>query len=380
MTYIFWFSVCVLIYTYLGYPLYVTIRARFFPNPVKKDTNFKPSVSVIISVYNESQSIKSKIDNLLSLDYPKEKIEILTGSDASTDSTNDILKHISDKKVSFFAFPSRRGKASVLNDLIGRANGEILVFCDARQIFDKCAISHLVANFTDKKVGCVSGELNFDHNPDDNGVSEGIGVYWDYEKLIRKNESAVHSMVGATGAIYAIRKELYNPLPKDTILDDVYIPLSIARLGYRCIWDYKAKAYDKPVSTPEMEYRRKVRTLAGNYQIFGVFKDMLIPFKNPVAVPFISHKLLRVLSPIFMISAFISNIFVRNNNFYSLILFAQIVFYILAVIGGITCKYKNKGILRKVSSTIYMFCLLNVTALAGLYRFLQRKQSIVWEK
>jgi hypothetical protein len=187
-------------------------------------------------------------------------------------------------------------------------------------------------------------------------------------------------MIGATGAIYAIRRKLYHDLPEDVILDDVYTPLSIARSGYRCIFDPMAKAYDNPAVISRQEYKRKVRTLAGNYQIFVTCADMLIPIKNPVAISLISHKLLRVLSPFFMILAFISNLLAAKNSFYSLLLFAQIVFYMLAIAGGVNYKYRNEGFAKKVSSAIYMFCFLNFTALAGLYRFLTRKQNIAWEK
>jgi cellulose synthase/poly-beta-1,6-N-acetylglucosamine synthase-like glycosyltransferase len=187
-------------------------------------------------------------------------------------------------------------------------------------------------------------------------------------------------MVGATGAIYAIRSRLYSPPPRDTILDDVYIPLAIARQGYRCIWDKEAKAYDRPAYTPEEEYRRKVRTLAGNYQIFAMFKDLFVPFKNAAAIPLFSHKLLRVLAPIFMIILFISNLAIARYGDYGAFLIIQILFYILAILGGMSYKSQSDRLLIKAASTAYTFCLMNFTALAGLYRFISRKQSIAWEK
>lgn len=380
MIYIFWISIALLLYTYISYPLYVVVRAKLSKKYIRKDLDYRPSVSVIISAYNEEVTIERKIKNILESAYPKDKIEILVASDGSTDYTGRKLFRMSKGSVRTFVFSLRRGKASVINDLIPKASGDILVFCDVRQIFDKNAISHLVANFADEKVGCVSGELIFNNHGNETGVSKGIGLYWNYEKLMRRYESDIHSMVGATGAIYAIRKGLYAKLPEDIILDDVYTPLSVARKGYRCIFDPMAKAYDNPAFTPREEYRRKVRTLAGNYQIFAACADMLLPIKSPIAIPIVSHKLLRVLSPFFMILAFISNLFIAKNNFYSLMFLAQIAFYITALTGGITYKYNKKGISQKISSTLYMFCLLNFTALAGLYRFITRKQNIAWEK
>ncbi|MFA6320567.1 MAG: glycosyltransferase family 2 protein [Candidatus Omnitrophota bacterium] len=380
MTFIFWISAVALFYTYLGYPLFLALHAKLSADKVKKDMAHKPNISVIISAYNEEDHIEQKIENLLRSDYPPEKFEILVGSDGSNDKTAEILSHLSKNKVKVFVFPDRRGKPSVLNDLVGKAGGDVLVFCDARQLFDKNAISQLAANFADDKVGCVSGELVFEKSDSDNGVSEGVGFYWNYEKMMRKSESAVHSMIGATGAIYAIRRKLYTPLPKDTILDDVATPLAIVRQGYRSVWDEEARAYDKPAFTPEEEYRRKVRTLAGNYQAFSLFRDLLVPCKSPVAIYFISHKLLRVLAPFFMISLFVSNLFISGQYPYSFFFICQIIFYVLAILGSFTYETKRKRLIAKIASTAYMFCLLNFTAIAGLHRFITGKQNIAWEK
>lgn len=369
-----------LFYTYAGYPLCVFIRARYHKNTVAKDTGFKPFVSVIMSAYNEESHIEKKIKNLLESDYPKDSLEILAGSDGSTDATDLVLSRMADKRLKVFIYKERRGKPSILNDLVTKARGEIIVFCDARQIFEKNAISQLVANFADEKVGCVSGELVFESLANETEVAKGVGMYWEYEKFIRKCESAVHSMVGATGAIYAIRKELYLPVPSDIVLDDVYIPLNIARIGYRSILDQDAKAYDRPALAISEEYRRKVRTLAGNYQIFFIFKDLLIPFLKPVSLALVSHKLFRVLAPFFLIAAFLSNLFMAMQGSYVLSLAAQAAFYALAVLGALTCRQKSKKSVIKIASTAYMFCFLNFTALAGLYRFLSGKQKIAWER
>jgi biofilm PGA synthesis N-glycosyltransferase PgaC len=380
MTYIFWFSMLILFYTYIGYPLYVFIMARYHRNTVAKDLDFRPQVSVIMSAYNEESYIERKIKNLLASDYPKDKLEILVGSDGSTDGTDLILPRIKDKRLKVFIYKKRRGKPSVLNDLAPKAKGQIIIFCDVRQLFAKDAITQLVANFADDRVGCVSGELVFEDSAKETDVAKGVNAYWDYEKFIRKNESTIHSMAGATGAIYAIRKSLYSPMPSDIILDDVYIPLSIAGMGYRSIWEGKAKAYDRPAFTAKEEYKRKVRTLAGNYQIFVIFKNLLIPFLKPVSLPLVSHKLLRVIAPFFMILAFVSNLFLAMDGSYILSLTAQATFYALAVLGALTCRQKNKKFIIKIASTAYMFCFLNFTALVGLYRFLFGKQKIAWER
>jgi poly-beta-1,6-N-acetyl-D-glucosamine synthase len=377
---VFWLSLTILLYTYFGYPIYVFLRADKARYSIYKDQDYRPFVSVIISVYNEEARVGKKIENLLSSNYPADKLEIMVGSDGSTDGTSKILSEVRDKRVRSFIFQKRRGKVSVLNDLVANAKGEVLVFCDVRQMFDKDAIRTLVIDFADEKVGCVSGELVFRDKEESNRVSGGIGVYWNYEKFIRDCESMIYSMVGATGAIYAIKKNLYSPPPKNTILDDMYIPLAITRSEYRCILDRDAKAYDDAADTPEQEYKRKVRTLTGNYQIFTMFIDRFNPFRSIVAMPLFSHKFLRIVAPFFIILMFLSNLALFKYSFYSLLMIGQIIFYLLALIGSVTYKSNNRKAFARLLSTIYMFCFMNYTALVGFYRFVFSKQDIAWEK
>ncbi|MBU2102333.1 MAG: glycosyltransferase family 2 protein [Candidatus Omnitrophota bacterium] len=377
---LFIISFAIILYIYIGYPVYAYLCAKVIKNAVAKDKAYKPFVSIVFSVYNEEAHLVRKIDNLLAQKYPRERIEILIGSDGSADGAGEILSRRAGDNIHVFLFEKRRGKVSVLNEIVPQAKGEIIVFCDVRQMFDENAINELVANFSDTHIGCVSGELIFSGNKNCTGTSEGVGVYWNYEKFIRKWESAIHSMVGATGAIYAIRKELYTQPPANTILDDVYIPLSIARRGYRCIWEPAARAYDAPAYTPKEEYRRKVRTLAGNYQIFCLFFDLLVPFAKPVNMALFSHKLLRVIAPFFLFLFLISNIALWQNHVCAFFLIIQAIFYGLALTGYFTSGGTRKGLFTRICAACYMFCLMNFTAVVGLYRFLFKKQSIAWEK
>lgn len=369
-----------LFYTYFGYPLYQYLRSGISRRDAAKDVNYKPKVSIVFSAYNEEDYVLDKIENLLKSDYPGDRLEILACSDGSTDSTGNLLSGIKDNRVKAFVFEKRRGKPSVLNDIVPLADGEIVVLCDVRQKFDKDAVSQLVSNFADNRIGCVSGELIFIDAGSERGISDGIGLYWEYEKFIRRCESNIHSMVGATGAIYAIRKYLYVDLPADVILDDVYIPLSIVRKGYRSIFDPSAKAYDRPATTPAGEYRRKVRTLAGNYQIFRFFPGLFIPLKNHMALALFSHKFLRLLAPFSMIMMFLSNLFMAKESFYGSTLVCQVIFYILAILGSMTYRDADKRLFVRIASTAYAFCLMNFTAIIGLYRYLFGKQKVAWEK
>lgn len=371
MEIIFWLSVIVIAYTYFGYPLAIFLLGLFFNKPVKKAAYY-PKVSIILSVFNEEGVIENKIKNLLEIDYPKENIEILIGSDGSGDKTDEIIAKYVNDKLKLFRNPDRQGKPVMLNLLVKNSSGEILVFTDARQRINKNALGKLIMNFADPKVGSVSAELLFEE--ENNKGQGGIGAYWKYEKLIRIYESKIGSMLGATGAMYAIRKKLFSQLPKNIILDDVYIPLKIIEKGYRAILEPEAKIYDKITEEAGEEFGRKCRTLAGNFQLFRYLSNLFNPFKSRIALQLFSHKFLRLMAPFFLILAFISNAFMPENGLYGGIFILQFAFYFLALLGLIT-----KGANRIVNIP-YMFCLMNTAALTGLYRFLTGKQGITWQK
>lgn len=377
--FLFWLFILSLIYCYLGYPLLVWVISHFLHRAVKKTEN-KPLVSVILSVFNEEAVAAIKIENLLSLDYPSEKLEILVGSDGSTDKTVEILKRCSGQ-VRFLESKKRRGKSAMLNDLVRQASGEILIFTDARQMMDAGAIKELVANFADPEVGCVSGELVFQKT--EGATAKGVGLYWSYEKFMRYQESRIHSMLGATGAIYAIRRELFNEIPVDVVLDDMWIPLKIIQNGYRAVYDASARAYDEAAKRPQEEYRRKVRTLFGNYQIFALLPGMLNPLKSPVAVQLISHKLLRLMAPFFMFLVFLLNGMLYDyGDGYRLLFGLQAVFYVMGGIGWLAkdCRYGILEPIAKVCYIPYVFCLLNFAALMGFVKFIGRRQRVTWQK
>jgi len=370
---IFWFSLIMIFYTYIGYPILITLLAKFRKEKPLPELSEYPTVSIIISVFNEEDAIQRKIENCFEIEYPKEKLEILVGSDGSTDKTNDIIEKYSHKGLRYLINEKRRGKPYVINRLVKASLSEILFFTDARQLVEKDALLKLVRNFQDKKIGCVSGELIYLKNESITG--RGIGIYWEYEKYLREKESAIYSMIGATGAIYALRKKLFKPLPEDIILDDLYTPFVAITKGYRAIFDREAKAYDTIPQTPKDEHRRKVRTLSGNYQIFFKMPQMLNPFKSKIAVQIISHKLLRVLVPFFMITLFLSNLLLLGRPFYNVILLMQLLFYFIALLEAL---FRRR--IKRIFGIPYLFCLLNFSALVGLWSFLFNRIDVKWEK
>ncbi len=371
MKLLFWTSILITLYTYLAYPLFVYLISHFCKQKVRGIYVY-PTVSVLMSAHNEEKNIESKILSLLHLDYPDQRIEILIGSDGSTDKTEEIISKYANHRLKLFRAQNRQGKPNMLNILAKEAKAEIIVFTDARQNLDKDCLKELVKNFADAKVGSVSAALHFEDTQ--NKAGNGVGLYWKYEKFIRKCESAMGSMLGATGALYAIRRELYPELPKNLILDDVYIPMSIVQKGYRAIFDSKAKLYDRYSRNAKEEFLRKTRTLAGNFQLFVYMRWLLNPWKSPIAWQFISHKFMRLVVPFALIAIFIGNFFILSNYFYWITMILQVIFYSLALFG---CAYRRSN---RIFDIPRMFCVMNSAALVGLYKFLTHKQDVLWQK
>ena len=379
MEFLFWFCLLLIVYCYFGYPLLLLFVSKIIPRPVKKEP-ITPKVSIVLSVWNEQDVIRRKLSNLMSLDYPADSYEIIVGSDGSDDNTNDIIRSFNDERIRFVDRVERRGKMIVLNELVSLARHEIIVFNDARQELPPDTIQKLVANFADNNVGCVSGELVF--RKTEGTTAQGINLYWEYEKFMRNHEAKIHSMLGATGAIYAIRKSLYQPVPKDVVLDDMYIPFRIIEQGFRAVFEPLAKAYDDVAENPKEEARRKNRTLFGNFQIFNIFPNLFNPFESPVAIQFFSHKLLRIAAPFLMILLVLLNLLLLHKTFYVVTMLAQILFYLLAYIGLKTKDMPNKTLrsVKKICYVPYVFCLLNFSVFVGFWRFITAKQQITWEK
>ena len=327
---IFWLSFALVVYVYFGYPAILALRRRIARRPVRK-AYWEPAVSIVIAAHNERQRIETKLQNCLSLDYPKRKMQIIVSLDGPTDGSEFVVWKYVSKGVDLVHSKEHRGKAAALNAALKRATGEIVVFADARQTFDRSAIRELAANFADPDVGAVSGELLLMDESEQEAAS-GVGLYWRYEKCLRAMETEIHSIAGATGAIYAIRRELYEDLPEDTLLDDVLTPLRIVLKGNRVVFDPAAKAYDTVACCPLAEYGRKVRTLAGNYQLLGQLPQLMLPWKNPIFFQFISHKVGRLLVPYALILLLVTNVFLLRG-FYAVTLALQAAWYLSAAAG-----------------------------------------------
>ena len=327
-----WISLAFLLYVHVGYPLVLLAWRKLAPRPVRKSF-WEPLVSILIAARNERDRIEAKIVNCLQLDYPPDKLQVVVALDAPSDGTDRIAWKYASSIVNVLTFTQHRGKAGALNGAAASAKGDILVFADVRQQFDRQALRELVANFHDPSIGAVSGELML-MDASGREAADGVGLYWRYEKWIRAQEAEIHSMMGATGSIYAIRRELFTPIPADTILDDVAIPLNIVLRGMRAVFDGSARAYDQVSASPKLEYGRKVRTLTGNYQLLARMPALLSPLHNPVWLQFMSHKVGRLLVPYFLLLLFVANLFALHGV-YLWLFCLQAAWYMMAWAGSL---------------------------------------------
>jgi cellulose synthase/poly-beta-1,6-N-acetylglucosamine synthase-like glycosyltransferase len=377
MKWVFWIAALLVGYAYLGYPLWLWVRSRWSPRPVRRG-GLEPDLSVIMVVRNEEGVIAEKIENLLALDYPAEKLEIVVVSDGSTDGTTTILQNFAagesnssnGQRVRVVLKAASQGKAAGLNEAVKQANGEVLLFTDARQQIETGALRRLMENFADPEVGCVSGELLLGHR-ETGETGKGMGLYWRIEKKIRELESASGSVVGATGAIYCARKALFEELPEGTILDDVLVPMQVVRKNSRVLFDSRARAWDSPDLGQSREFARKVRTLSGNYQLLQL-APWLLKSENPIRFEFISHKLMRLFVPFALLALLIASLFVAQP-FYRVALAGQLAFYGLSLVAMAGLKI---GPLSRVADAARTFVVLNSAAVVAFINFVTGRKAI----
>ena len=367
----FFISLVLIAYTFLVYPLLLLIRSKFRFRPVRR-ASIEPPVSVVIAMHNEARAVEQKLQNLADLDYPRELLQIIVVSDGSTDGTYELLVN-SPVPLERICLPTHQGKAAALNHGVQQARGEIVVFMDVRQRIVPSALRSLVSCFADPDVGAVSGELVLG-NPQKPDYGCELSLYWKIEKAVRKLESETHSAVGATGALYAVRRRLIPTLPPSAILDDLLIPMSVVRQGYRVVFDEEAIAVDDVVPDARAEFRRKVRTLMGNYQLVRL-APWLLTSENKLLWEFISHKLLRLVVPFALLGAFIGNWGLMDSVIGRTMLVLQVAFYALAFVG---LARPVRSSLR-ASGVAFSFALLNTAAVVGLLKFLARKKD-VWAR
>ena len=366
MRVLFWVSTACVFYTYGGYYLVLRAWSLVHQRPVKK-APITPSISILMAVHNEETLLPGKLRNLQSLAYPQDKVQIIVVSDGSTDGSASILKDA--QGVTAVELREARGKAAALNEAVRRATGDVLVFFDVRQTVDPNALMELTSCFADVSVGAVSGELLLETS---HGVpsQDGLGIYWKIEKAMRKLESASGSVVGVTGAIYAIRRELYRDLPAGTILDDVLVPMQVARAGKRVVFEPLAIARDRIFSEPGKEFSRKIRTLTGNYQLAQTAPWLLSP-ANPLLFRFISHKLFRLTVPFWLAFMLVASTF-AGGALYLIAFILQVICYGAACLAMVMPSCRK---LRPVGIA-HTFLMLNAAALSAFFNFIAGRKKV----
>lgn len=331
-------------------------------------------VTVVLVVANEGKRLEARIENLLAGQRMADLLEIVVVSDGSTDDTATFARKMAqaDSRIKLVEILERQGKANGLNQGVAAAQGDVIVFADARQSFAPDTIPLLVKALADPRVGAVSGRLVIGGG--DSAAGQGMGSYWSMETRLRASEAKVDSCIGCTGAVYAIRRELYRPIPADTLLDDVVVPMMIALQGYRVLYEPAALAYDPQNLDPAKEQVRKRRTLAGNFQMLFRYPSWLLPWRNRLWFQLVAHKYLRLAGPLLLLLVLTSSAALQESPFYAVCFWAQIVLYLLAMFG-----LAMPGLKWKVFSLPAGFLFLNWMTVRGLLHYLSGPGTGAWE-
>ncbi len=377
MDFLFWIAALMLLHTYALYPLSLPILGGLFGRRRRANKPLRHKVSLILAAYNEEKVIEEKIRNCFELEFPREDLEVLIGSDGSTDHTEAIAsKYAPDIKL--FSFPKRSGKSAILNQLVPRAQGDIVVFCDANTMLLKNALQKLLAPFSNPKVGCVCGRLIL-HDGGHSSLGIGESIYWNLESEIKKLEGRLGIVIGANGGIYAIRKELFSPIPIDRkVMDDFFVTTRVLKARKAAVYEPQAIGSEETSLDSYGEFHRKVRISQANFNLLPRYIPLLNPLRPLVAYGFFSHKFLRWIAPLVLIFLLVVNALLASGSaFYSGLLGLQAVFYAFAAIG-----YLGNGRTRKYKFLLipFYFVSMNTALLVGLFKSIFTKDVGTWNR
>lgn len=379
LTILFWSAWFAIVYAYLIYPALIAIIARLSgsrsvdPSACDSEGDFAPRVAMVVAAYNEEVGLRAKLQNTWQIDYPADRFHLYIGSDGSSDGTADILRSNPNPQMTATIFDVRRGKISVLNDLVKSVDADIIVMSDASTLFEPDAVNQLVRHFRDERVGCVTGELTLESE----GGASGEGLYLKYEKLIKRAEGALGCVVGCVGAIFAIRRELYEPLPPSTIVEDFVICMRVLEKSYRAESEPNARAVDPASSGSRAEMKRKIRIGAGAFQALGLTRALLHPRFGMRAFAFWGHKVMRWLVPLFLIIALSTNVALASHSFYRVLLVLQCLGLAIA---AWSYNLRPGQRLPRWMRVISYFYLMNYALFCGFWRFVLRTQRVTWER
>ena len=372
---IFWASVAALAYTYVGYPLLLLILSRTRGHKVLA-ANCTPSISIIITAYNEERDLAAKLNNTLALDYPKDKLEIIVASDCSSDATDSIATSFAAHGVRLHRQTQRLGKTAAQNAAVELANGEVILFSDATTLYRPDVLKTMVRNFADPSIGCVAGQLIY-VDPSNSGVGHGAVSYWSYEVFLKQHESTVRSLIGVSGCLYAVRRSAYVPLYHEACSDFI-IATKMVEQGLRAVYEPQAICEEQTNQRADKEFAMRVRVITQTYNDLWRHRHMLNPFRGGIyAVELLSHKVMRYLVPVFLVLILVSSILLATNStFYFAVLLAQIVCYFFAFAGYLL---QRLGVHAKLLALPHYFLLANLAATVAFYKFLRGERYARWE-
>ncbi len=380
-SYIFWISLLVLFYTYIGYGILIYMINLFKRENRNADIDETewPRLTLLVAAYNEEDFILKKIINSLNLDYPREKLDLWFVTDGSTDDTKNIVSGF--PNIQLFHQDQRRGKIHAVNRMMKLIKTPIVVFSDANTILNHDALKNLVVHYKDPKVGGVSGEKKIVDKDADNASGSGEGIYWKYESFLKKMDSKLYSIVGSAGELFSVRTDLFQPPPENMVIEDFYISMKIASKGYRFIYEPKAMATETASASVLDEWKRKVRISAGGIQAIIKLYPLLNIFKyKTLSFQYISHRVFRwTLAPMALLTTFGANVILYQTGhwIYHASMYTQIIFYLLALIGY---SFRNKTISIKGFFVPFYFLMMNLSVYVGFVRFIRKKQAVTWEK
>lgn len=380
----FWICLIVIFYTYIGYGLVLFFLVKLLrltrPGKSSEVETFTPSLTLIVAAYDEAAIIEDKIKNCLALEYPHDKLHFIFVTDGSTDGTPEIVSRY--PEIQLLHTAERDGKIAAIHHAMKEVKTEIVVFTDANTMINHQALLYICRHYRDEKTGAVAGEKRVDSGKVSDATS-GEGFYWQYESALKKWESELYSVMGAAGELFSIRTILYETVQPDAVLDDFIISMLISLKGYRIKYEPGAYAVEKTSASIAEELKRKIRIAAGAVQSLLRLTRLLVPFPYPVLTfEYISHRILRwVVTPYLLITFFLLNVCLLSENKtetkFVWILYAQLMFYGAAVLGGLLRKRQTGA---KILFAPYYFCLMNYALISGMLRFIFTKQTVLWEK
>jgi poly-beta-1,6-N-acetyl-D-glucosamine synthase len=381
---IFWASLIILFYSYIGYGLIIflvnNIRVLFLGKIRLPDTEKLP-VTMIVAAYNEADFLPQKINNSLALDYPADKLKILFVTDGSSDSSVELVNRF--PSIQLMHLPERKGKYAAVKRAMQQVKTPVVIFSDANTMLNPDCINRIVAHYADPKVGGVAGEKKIMRNNYASVVGEAEGLYWQYESFMKRQDAELYTVVGAAGELFSIRSSLFTPINENVILDDFVMSMQICLKGYKIEYEPDAFATELPSASLREEQKRKVRISAGAYQSLGYLKGILNPFLHPVlSFQFISRRLLRwVFCPVLLLVLFVSNSWIvllgNVNRLYDMLLFGQTLFYLFASLGWMLVHSGKRAGLFTIP---FYFVFMNYCLVKGFIKYISGKQTVLWEK